>query len=132
VPDVHDVLEERALLAEANELLLAQEVVLASVLFSWAERPGRRGDGDLEVRAAVDERADQRAFAGPRRPRDDEEPGAPAQRRSSPTSSARWRSLRPPTVFDWLMRHWFRKRAALTRPNFGTAISMSKTLAVST
>ena len=30
------------------------------------------------------------------------------------------------------MRHWFRKRAALTRPNFGTAISMSKTFAVET
>src|SRR5438876_3873083 len=47
-------------------------------------------------------------------------------------SSARWRSDRPPTVFDWLMRHWFRNRAALTRPNFGTAISMSKTFAVET
>ena len=31
----------------------------------------------------------------------------------------RWRSERPPTVFDWLMRHWFRSRAAFTRPNFG-------------
>src|SRR5215204_972669 len=47
-------------------------------------------------------------------------------------SSARWRSERPPTVFDWLMRHWFRNRAALTRPNFGTAISMSNTFAVDT
>src|SRR5436189_40961 len=47
-------------------------------------------------------------------------------------SSARWRSDNPPTVFDWLIRHWFRKRAALTRPNFGTAIRMSKTFAVET
>ena len=47
-------------------------------------------------------------------------------------SSARWRSERPPTVFDWLMRHWFRNRAAFTRPNFGTAISMSNTFAVDT
>src|SRR5947199_150010 len=30
------------------------------------------------------------------------------------------------------MRHWFRNRAALTRPNFGTAISMSNTFAVET
>ena len=44
----------------------------------------------------------------------------PAQRApSSATSSSRWRSERPPTVFDWLMRHWFRQRVALTRPNFG-------------
>ncbi len=50
----------------------------------------------------------------------------------SPTSSARCRSDRPPTVFDWLMRHWFRNRAALTRPNFGTAMRMSKTFAVDT
>jgi len=34
--------------------------------------------------------------------------------------------------FDWLTRHWFRKRAAFTRPNFGTAISMSNTFAVET
>src|SRR6186997_1080567 len=50
----------------------------------------------------------------------------------SSTSSARWRSERPPTVFDWLIRHWLRSRAAFTRPNFGTAMSMSKTFAVST
>src|SRR5881409_4522226 len=50
----------------------------------------------------------------------------------SATSSARRRSERPPTVFDWLMRHWLRKRAAFTRPNFGTAIRMSNTFAVET
>src|SRR5919108_221121 len=49
-----------------------------------------------------------------------------------PISSARCRSERPPTVFDWLIRHWFRNRAALTRPNFGTAMSMSNTFAVET
>src|SRR5579885_377188 len=47
-------------------------------------------------------------------------------------SSCRWRSDRPPTVFDWLMRHWLSRRAAFTRPNFGTAMSMSKTFAVET
>jgi hypothetical protein len=30
------------------------------------------------------------------------------------------------------MRHWLSSRAALTRPNFGTAINMSKTFAVET
>ena len=47
-------------------------------------------------------------------------------------SSVRWRSERPPTVFDWLIRQWLSSRAALTRPNFGTAISMSNTFAVET
>src|SRR5919204_936148 len=47
-------------------------------------------------------------------------------------SSARWRSDNPPTVFDWLIRHWLRNRAAFTRPNFGTAIRMSTTFAVET
>src|SRR5260221_13666067 len=46
--------------------------------------------------------------------------------------TGRWRSERPPTVFDWLMRHWLSRGAAFTRPNFGTAISMSNTLAVET
>jgi hypothetical protein len=121
------------MLAHALEkILLAQEVVLASVLFPPPARSGGRGHRHLEVATAIDERLDQRAFAGPRWPCDDEKPGTWRQRRSRPTSSARWRSLRPPTVFDWLMRHWFRNRAAFTRPNFGTAMSMSKTLAVST
>jgi hypothetical protein len=30
------------------------------------------------------------------------------------------------------MRQWFRSRAAFTRPNFGTAMRMSKTFAVPT
>ena len=30
------------------------------------------------------------------------------------------------------MRHWLRNRAAFTRPNFGTAMRMSNTLAVET
>ena len=34
--------------------------------------------------------------------------------------------------FDWLIRAWFKNRAAFTRPNLGTAISMSNTLAVAT
>ena len=59
-------------------------------------------------------------------------PAAEHQRLKRLTSSARWRSESPPTVFDWLMRHWFSSRAAFTRPNFGTAISMSNTFAVET
>src|SRR3954451_14518621 len=50
--------------------------------------------------------------------------------RSCETSSARWRSERPPIVFDGEIRHWLRIRFVFTRPYFGTAISMSMTLAV--
>ena len=32
----------------------------------------------------------------------------PVYRLKSATSSARCRSERPPTVFDWLIRHWLR------------------------
>ena len=58
--------------------------------------------------------------------------GRRASGRRAPISSVRCRSESPPTVFDWLIRHWLRNRAAFTRPNFGTAMSMSKTFAVET
>src|SRR5213592_4197830 len=48
------------------------------------------------------------------------------------TISALWRSESPPTVFAWLMRHWFSRRIAFTCPNLGTARRMSKTFAVET
>ena len=48
------------------------------------------------------------------------------------TSSARWRSERPPIVFDGEIRHWLRIRLVFTRPYLGTASSMSKTFAVCT
>jgi hypothetical protein len=44
-----------------------------------------------------------------------------AQRRNSPINSWRWRSLRPPTVFEGAIRHWVSERAALTGPTFGSA-----------
>jgi hypothetical protein len=47
-------------------------------------------------------------------------------------SWARWRSLSPPTVFDWLTRAVLSTRPALTGPNFGTATSKSSTFAVAT
>src|SRR3954465_10445389 len=47
------------------------------------------------------------------------------------TSSARWRSERPPIVLDGEMRHTCKTLLTFTRPYFGTASSMSKTLAVS-
>src|SRR3954451_12400753 len=50
--------------------------------------------------------------------------------RSCATSSARWRSERPPIVFDGEILHWLRIRLVLTRPYLGTAISMSMTFAV--
>src|SRR5262245_54605033 len=54
----------------------------------------------------------------------------PPYLRSCATSSARWRSERPPFVFDGEIRHCFRIRLVLTRPYLGTAISMSMTFAV--
>jgi hypothetical protein len=122
------VLEELVSFGPLEELLLAEKVVLAAFSLRLPARPRRGRDRQLEVGAALQQSLDERAFSGPGRTGDDEE----LQRRRRPTSSARWRSERPPTVLDWLIRHWFRKRAALTRPNFGTAMSMSKTFAVST
>src|SRR5215218_11094257 len=47
------------------------------------------------------------------------------------TSSARWRSDRPPIVLDGEIRQVCRILLAFTRPYLGTASSMSNTLAVS-
>jgi len=44
-----------------------------------------------------------------------------AQRRKSPISSWRWRSVSPATVFDGAIRHWVSERAALAGPTFGSA-----------
>src|SRR3954469_23876171 len=46
-------------------------------------------------------------------------------------SSARWRSERPPIVFDGEIRQTCKTLLTFTRPYFGTARSMSKTFAVS-
>ena len=45
------------------------------------------------------------------------------------TSSARWRTERPPIVFDGEIRHWLRIRFTFTRPYLGTASIRSKTFA---
>src|SRR5439155_11827597 len=97
-----------------------------------ALRPRRRRHGRPEHDEARQHERDERALAGSRGAGDDEDRARAQWRAKRPTSSARWRSERPPTVFDWLIRHWLRKRAAFTRPNFGTASSMSKTFAVET
>ena len=57
-------------------------------------------------------------------------PGA-RYRRSMETSSVRWRSERPPIVLLGEIRHGRRILFTFTRPYFGTARSMSNTLAVS-
>src|SRR6266542_3991463 len=49
--------------------------------------------------------------------------------RSCKTSSPRWRSERPPIVFDGEIRHWVRILLALTRPYLGTARIMSNAFA---
>src|SRR5215218_9779345 len=48
------------------------------------------------------------------------------------TSSVRCRCERPPIVLLGEIRHWTRTLLTFTRPYFGTASSMSNTLAVST
>ena len=71
--DERHVLEERALLDPGDELLLAQEPVLAAALLAGALRPRRRGDGDLELRLPFEQPFDQRPLAGPARAGDDED-----------------------------------------------------------
>src|SRR5919108_9743 len=132
VGDERDVLGELARRDAAIELLVAEKVVVDAVDLARAAGPRGRRDGQLEVVTAGEGLTDERPLPRPRGTGDDEELGAACQRRRRPTSSARCRSDSPPTVFDWLMRHWLRKRAAFTRPNFGTAMRMSKTFAVST
>ena len=127
-----DVLEELSVLGPPLELVLRQEVVVAAVDLAGPARASRCRHCELEIGAPLEEPLDERAFPGAGGAGDDEELLPRAQRRRRPTSSARWRSESPPTVLDWLIRHWLRKRAAFTRPNFGTAMSMSKTFAVST
>src|SRR3954465_9226403 len=53
------------------------------------------------------------------------------RQRISTTSSARWRSERPPTVLLGEILHCERIRLTFTRPYLGTASSRSKTFAVS-
>ena len=115
--DVLHVLEEVAILDSLDERLLAEEPVLAPLLLPRALRPCRRRDGDLELGDALDELADQRALAGAEgpvmtntRPLAATIVAGPHRLLKRLTSSARWRSESPPTVFDWLIRHWFSRR----------------------
>ena len=71
--DVLDPFEEPAVGDAARELVLFEEPVLAAVLLAGAEGPGRRRDRDLELRDALDERADQRPLAGAGRAGNDED-----------------------------------------------------------
>src|SRR5687768_1035919 len=87
--DVDDVLEELPALDAREEVLLREEVVVAPLHLAGAASPCRSGNGQREIRAALEERLDQRSLAGPGGARDDEEPGRGAQRRSRLTSSAR-------------------------------------------
>jgi len=79
------VLEERVPFDPLEELLLAEEVVLAPFDLALTARARRRRDGQLEVGAAFEQSLDERALSGPGRTGDDEE----LQRRRRPTSSAR-------------------------------------------
>ena len=103
--DVDDVLEELPRLDLRDECRLVEEVVVLPILLPRPLRARRRRDGDLEIVAALDQSLDEGALPRPRRAGDDEELRRRPQRRRRPTSSARCRSDRPPTVFDWLILH---------------------------
>ena len=129
-----DPLEELAGVDARVELLVGRGTSSRAVLLARAAaaasspRPRARAPG-----MPLEQRLIQRPLAGARRAGDDEDwRQRPLSRLKRPISSCRWRSERPPTVFDWLIRHWLSNRAAFTRPNFGTAMSMSKTFAVET
>ena len=134
-----DVLLELVVVDAALELGVGEEEVLAPVDLARALRSRGRRDGDLCALGLPSQHAaDERALAGAGRAGDDEQPRRERRREHpyrlsgrSTTSSPRWRSDRPPTVFDWLIRHWVSTRVALTRPSLGTASRMSKTFAVS-
>ena len=152
------MLEELTLLRSAIKPLAIQEVVVARVDLALARRARGRGDRQLEPWHAPKQLADQGPLPDPRRSGDHEylrhsanpdgrtgpikcenprtardAPSSPgmwaAYMRSWPTSSPRWRSERPPIVFDGEIRHWVRILFALTRPYLGTARIMSNAFA---
>src|SRR5581483_2637181 len=134
--DVLHVLEELAARDTLEEVVVGEEPVFAPVLLRAPPLARRGRHGRLDLRHTLDELANERALAGARRARDDEHRRHRTHLHyrllKRPISSVRCRSDSPPTVFDWLIRHVFRNRAALTRPNFGTAMRMSITFAVET
>ena len=73
VPDVVDGLEELARVDAAVELVAIEEPIVNAVLLPRALRPRRRRDGKRELGEARQDQLDQRAFAGTRRPGDNED-----------------------------------------------------------
>src|SRR5581483_5155551 len=73
VPDVVDVLEELPGLDPSVELDTIEEPVVDAVLLARALLARRGGDGGRQVREPRQDELDQRALAGARRPRDDED-----------------------------------------------------------
>ena len=67
------VLEEVALDDAAVELGVVEEVVVRAVLLPRARRARGRGDGELELGHALEQRADERALADPGGAGDDED-----------------------------------------------------------
>jgi hypothetical protein len=59
------VLDEVAARDARLKLLSGQEVVVGAVLFPWPRRAGGGRDRQLEARGALEQPADQRAFADP-------------------------------------------------------------------
>jgi len=84
---IDHVFEEVARSNAPVELALAEKVVLAPILLALPLRSGRRRDRDLQVVAAREQLSDERAFAGARRSRNDEELPCP-RRRDQPLNSS--------------------------------------------
>ena len=74
IAGVGRVLQEALVVDHAIELLLGQEVIVDSVALSRPRRPGRRRDGQLELRHPLQQSPDQRALPNTGRPGDDEQP----------------------------------------------------------
>src|SRR5215210_635761 len=139
---VGGVLDELARVDAALEIRVVEEVVVDAVLLARPRAARGRRDAEAELRHALAQRPDQGALADARGTGDDEDArhgrdGASAAReaacgyrRKSETSSLRWRCERPPIVLLGEIRHCWRTLLTFTRPYFGTARSMSKTLAV--
>ena len=67
------VLEELAGPHAALELGRCEEIVVGPVALTRSRRPRGGRNGNPHVGSALDERLDERSFAGARRPRDDEQ-----------------------------------------------------------
>ena len=135
-PGVRRVLDELAVGDAAIELVGTEKVIVDAVGLPRPRSARRRRHREAQLGHALEQPANERPLADAGRTGDHEDSGhrrrdAVAQRRrSSATSSPRWRSESPPRVLLGEILHWDRILLTLTRPYLGTASSRSNTLAV--